>query len=175
MAWRCDGCTRYWGHCRKVCPLCRLRVAVRIVFRRRIPDAVVRKSILQFAGSYATCVPLLPWSRCVCWEVLATAAAADAVRRPINAVIEFCYAWLAKQAVVALLHRVGCTYSAASWHCGRATGSCTVCFLQPTVAEDRMSAFCGRARQSSYSATFAHGSCDGLPPFSCSTWGIDLI
>jgi hypothetical protein len=65
MAWRCDGCTRYWGHCRKVCPLCRLRVAVRIVFRRRIPDAVVRKSILQFAGSYATCVPLPRRSLCL--------------------------------------------------------------------------------------------------------------
>ena len=54
MAWRCDCCTRYWGYCHKGCPLCKLRLAVRIFLRRMIPDTVVRELILHFVGSKAT-------------------------------------------------------------------------------------------------------------------------
>ena len=57
--------------------------------------------------------------------------------------IEFCSDWLAKQAAVALLRHAGCTYLAAPWRCGRATGSCTACFLQPTVDEGHTSASSG--------------------------------
>ena len=64
MAWRCDGCTRYWGYCHKGCPLCKLRLAVRMILRRRIPDAVARELILDFVGSKETVAPLPRRSLC---------------------------------------------------------------------------------------------------------------
>ena len=64
MAWRCDCCTRYWGYCHKGCPLCKLRLAVRIFLRRMIPDTVVRELILHFIGSKATVKKLPLTSLC---------------------------------------------------------------------------------------------------------------
>ena len=64
MAWRCDGCTRCWGYCRKGCPLCKLRLAVRMILRRRIREAVARELILDFVGSKASVAPLPRRSLC---------------------------------------------------------------------------------------------------------------
>ena len=64
MAWRCDVCTRYWGYCHNGCPLCKLRLAVRMMLLRKIPDAVARKLILNFVGSNATVMKLPLTSLC---------------------------------------------------------------------------------------------------------------
>ena len=57
-AWRCERCTRYWGRCHKVCPLCKLRLDERIILRRKIQEAGVEKRILDFVGSYSQVHPL---------------------------------------------------------------------------------------------------------------------
>ena len=57
MAWRCDGCKRYWGYCK-------MRLALLMILRKRIPDAVALELILDFVGSKATVSPLPRRSPC---------------------------------------------------------------------------------------------------------------
>ena len=64
MAWRCDGCTRYWGHCRKACPLCNARVVVRMLLRRSLPAIATRELIHDFLGSKGNVRPLPKRSLC---------------------------------------------------------------------------------------------------------------
>ena len=65
MAWRCDGCTRYWGHCRKACPLCNARVVVRMLLRRSLPAIATRELIHDFLGSKGNVRPLPKRSLCL--------------------------------------------------------------------------------------------------------------
>ena len=50
MAWRCASCSRYWGRCRKACPLCNARMVARMLLRRKLPAATAIELIHDFAG-----------------------------------------------------------------------------------------------------------------------------
>ena len=65
MAWRCDGCTRCWGHCRKACPLCNACVFVRMLLRRSLPAIATRELIHDFVGSNGNVRPLPKRSLCL--------------------------------------------------------------------------------------------------------------
>ena len=58
MAWQCLDCARFWGSSHRCCPLCTLRLAMRMALRRRIADVAARMTILQFVGSRSTVQPL---------------------------------------------------------------------------------------------------------------------
>ena len=59
MVWRCHGCQRYWGHCRKACPLCNTRLLVRMLLRRKVTELGARKLMLHFLWKRAS-VRLVP-------------------------------------------------------------------------------------------------------------------
>ena len=65
MAWQCAECSRFWGHRHKRCPLCELRVALRMVLRRCIGDVAARVHILGFIGTAQT-VLALPRGQSMC-------------------------------------------------------------------------------------------------------------
>ena len=58
MAWQCAGCSRFWGYRHKRCPLCNIRMAMRMLLRRNVGDVAARMHILGFVGTAQTVLPL---------------------------------------------------------------------------------------------------------------------
>ena len=83
MAWRCASCSRYWGRCRKACPLCNARIVARMMLRRKLPAATTIELIHDFAGLKGR-VHVLPKGPLCSWGTARSCRCNFRCRRPID-------------------------------------------------------------------------------------------
>ena len=165
MAWGCDTCSRYWGRCHKVCPLCISRMPLLMWLQRVLPAKEVRVLIQDFLGGR------LRKGYSLCWTGSPRNCRCHNCQRPVRSfqdddILKHRGRKGPSRRVKAArwIHFLSGAVALSGNH-----GYCMGCSLRPSADEDRVLDFCvpcgGLAAKLDDGD---HGSADGLSLSSCS-------